>query len=145
MVVRHQSEVGDTIGEYNISFSAETSAYNFETAQEIEENKTFPVKITQGSAPRKRYYFKFDVNVSRSDIHISVYEANFTTSTVLNFAVVNLYDESLQDAKITKHEEYEDRDGEINISETLDAGIYYLVIEPESYAVGTFYILLKYH
>ena len=145
VVVNHQSDEGYSIGEYNISFYAETSAYNFETAQEIEENKSFPVKITQGSAPRKRYYFKFNVNVSRSDIRISVYEANFTTSTVLNFAVVNLYDESLQDAKTTKHEEYEDRDGQINITEALDEGIYYLVIEPEPYAVGTFYILLNYH
>jgi hypothetical protein len=144
VVVRHQSEAGDTIGEYNISFSAEVSTFNFETAQEIEENQTFPVKVTQGFVPRKRYYFKFNVNVSRSDVSISVYEANFTASTVLNFAVVDLYDESLQDPKVTKHEEYEDRDGQINISETLDEGTYYLVVTPESIAVGTFYILLKY-
>ncbi len=144
VVVRHQSEVGDSIGEYNISFSSETSTYNFETAQEIMENQTLPVTVTQGYLPRKRYYFKFNVNISRSDVSISVYEANFTTSTVLNFAVVELYDESLQDPKVTKHEDYEDRDGQINISETLDEGTYYLVVTPESIAVGTFYILLKY-
>jgi hypothetical protein len=145
VVVKHQSETGDTLGEYNISFSSETSTFNFETAQELEENQTLPVKVSQGFVPRKRYYFKFNVNISRSDVRISVYELNFTTSTILNFAVVELFDEGLQIARVTKHEGFEDRDGQINISETLDEGTYYLVVTPESIAVGTFYILLKYN
>ncbi|MHA1513747.1 MAG: hypothetical protein ACTSRJ_06795 [Candidatus Hodarchaeales archaeon] len=144
VVVKHQSDAGYIIGEYNISFSAETSAYNFETAQEIEENQTLVVKVIQGFIPRKRYYFSFNVNVSRSDVSISVYEANFTTSTILNYAVVELFDEGIQHAKLTKLETEEDRDGQINISETLDEGTYYLVVTPESNAVGTFYILLEY-
>ena len=84
------------------------------------------------------------MNVSRSDVSISVYEANFTTSTILNYAVVKLFDEGIQGAKVTKLELEEDRDGQINISETLDEGIYYLVVTIESNAVGTFYILLEY-
>jgi hypothetical protein len=144
IVVRHQS-LGYSIGEYNISFFAETSAYSFETAYEIKENQTLAVKITQGFVPRKRYYFSFNVNVSRSDVSISVYEENFSTTTILNYALVELFDEGLQNAIVAKQEENADRDGQINISETLDEGIYYLIITPESVAVGTFYILLEYN
>ncbi len=143
VVITHKSEF--PIGQYNISFTVESAGYSFETAQEIPFNQTFAIKVEQGFIPRKRYYFKFRINASRTIANIRVFEVNTTTSTILDYAIVEIFDEGRQEPIFLPwHEEQQKRDGQINISERLDAGIYYLRVTPESNAVGTFQIFLEY-
>ncbi|MHA2176557.1 MAG: hypothetical protein ACXABI_17160, partial [Candidatus Hodarchaeales archaeon] len=145
IIIKHNPDDSIPIGDYNISFSAETSSYNFESAEKIPYNKTVSINVRQGFSPRKRYYFWFKVNISRTEVNIRVFEENFSSSTILDYAIVELFDEGLQKPKFSLREEVQARDGEINISDTLDMGIYYLTISPESIAVGTFYIFLEFH
>ncbi|PWI47956.1 hypothetical protein CEE45_09280 [Candidatus Heimdallarchaeota archaeon B3_Heim] len=142
--ITHKAEKSYPIGQYNVSFTAETAGYDFKTALEIPYNQTFTVNVDQGFIPRKRYYFTFKVNVSRTLVDIRVFELNTTTSTILDYAIVEIFDEGRQSPKLAIREEEEDRDGQINISEKLDTGIYYLRVTPESNAVGTFQIFLEY-
>ncbi len=144
VVITHKAVVGFPIGQYNVSFTAESAGYNFQTAQELPYNQTYAVKVDQGYVPRKRYYFKFRVNMSRSIVNIRVFEFNTTTSTILDYAIIEIYDEGLQKPRLTEREEEQKRDGQINISETLDVGIYYLLVTPETNAVGTFQIFIEF-
>ncbi|MHA1976524.1 MAG: hypothetical protein ACW98F_03260 [Candidatus Hodarchaeales archaeon] len=146
VVIIHNAEQGFPIGQYNVSFTPEKAGYNFRTAQEIPYNQTFAIKVDQGFIPRKRYYFTFKVNTSRTIVNIKIFEMNWTTSTILDYAIIEIFDEGLQGPILDPwHEEEEKRDGQINISERLDTGIYYLRVTPESNAVGTFQIFLEYN
>jgi hypothetical protein len=144
IVVSHKADKSYPIGYYNISFSAETTRFNFESAEKLPNNQTVTIKVIQGFIPRKRYFFKFKVNESRTLVNIRVFELNSTVSTVLDFALVEVFDEGHQEAIFTLREEDQKRDGQMNISENLDTGLYYLVVTPESNAVGEFYIFLEY-
>jgi hypothetical protein len=142
VVISHN--VLETTGEYSVSFSAETTHYNFETAEFIPDNQTIIVEVPQSFIPRKRYYFWFKVNISRTEVNIRVFEPNPTTSTVLNYAIVELFEEGVQKARRTEREDDQLQDGEFNISESLDTGVFFLVVSPESNAVGEFHIFLQY-
>jgi hypothetical protein len=144
VVITHKADQGFPIGQYNASFTAETAGYNFKTALEIPYNQTFDIKVDQIFIPEKRYYFRFKVNVSRTIVNLRVFEMNTTTSTILDYAIVEIFDEGVQEPRLTKREEEQKRDGQINISERLDTGIYYLRVSPQSNAVGRFQIFLEY-
>ncbi|WP_455140710.1 hypothetical protein [Candidatus Hodarchaeum mangrovi] len=141
--INHLVQLGFPIGTYNISFSAQSSGYNFDTANILPHNKTISVNLERGYTPRIKFYFWFEVNSSPSIAKISVFEFNFTTNSVLDFAIVEIFDEWGQNRLFIGDEGQELRDGEINYTDTLDGGKYYLVISPQSNAVGTFGILYE--
>jgi hypothetical protein len=146
VILKHDSADSTPIGGYNISFSAQTSRYNFESAEMIPENETVSINVIKGFIPRKRYYFSFKVNLSRTEVNIRIFEDNSSFSTILDYAIVELFDEGLQDPIIAPiHEENQPRDGQINITESLDMGVYFLTVSPVSNAVGTFKIFIEYH
>ncbi|MFW9854052.1 MAG: hypothetical protein ACFFFG_03300 [Candidatus Thorarchaeota archaeon] len=139
----HNPQEITPIGQYNISFEAEQDLYSFQTAGELQDNHTTIVRITQGF-PRKIYYFSFRVNHSRAEIFIRIFEDNRTTSKVLDFAKIEIYDEGGQNRIISVDEVDQDRDGEINITVLiLEIGRYYVVVIPESNNVGVFKIHLE--
>ena len=141
--INHLVQIGFPIGTYNISFSAQIKGYNFHTAIFLPHNKTISVTLEKGYTPRIKFYFWFEVNSSPSIVKISVFEFNFTINSVLDFANVEIFDEWGQNRLFTGDEFKQPKDGEINYTDSLDAGKYYLVIYPQSNAVGTFGILFE--
>jgi hypothetical protein len=139
----HNSQEIIPTGQYNVSFEAEQNLYSFQTAGELQDNHTTTVKITQGFSG-KGYYFSFHVNHSRAEIFIRIFEDNRTTSKILDFANIEIFDEGGQNKIFSANEVDQDRDGEINITLILDSSTYYLVVTPpESNAVGVFHIHLE--
>ena len=141
--INHLVQAGFPIGIYNISFSAQNNGYNFDTAINLPHNQTISVNLERGYTPRIKFYFWFEVNSSPSIVKISVFEFNFTANSVLDFAIVEIFDEWGQNRLFIGDEGQEPRDGEINYTDSLDAGKYYIVISPQSNAVGNFGILFE--
>lgn len=140
IVVKHKVHVDSPTGTYNISFSAEQSLYNFDTAGRLPHNQTVTVLVDQSFTMPKAYYFMFEVNLTRADVNIQVY-----SSTILDYALVKIYDEGRQNPIRSEREELQPYDGLINISLTLDEGYYFLVITPGLYAgKGEFLIHFEY-
>ncbi|MFW9777308.1 MAG: hypothetical protein ACFFE8_00560 [Candidatus Heimdallarchaeota archaeon] len=141
--IEHNQETSQ-IGLYNISFNAAPALYSFQTAGKLQDNHTTPVRINQ-EWTAKEYYFAFQVNHSRTGIFIWLFEDNRTTSEVLDLAIVEIFAEGGQNPIFRAAEEQQDRDGEINITNTLllDIGTYYLVVSPQDNAIGVFYIHLE--
>lgn len=144
IVITHYPKDVSPIGVYNISLASEQSLYSFETAGRLPYNQTISVRINQGFAPRKPYFFNLKVNISRSKVFIRVYGPNSTAAKILDHAIVEVYDSGKQKRIYIEDEDHQDNAYEFNISLTLDAGIYYLVISPISNAVGQFFIHFNY-
>ncbi|MHA1972149.1 MAG: hypothetical protein ACTSW1_04080 [Candidatus Hodarchaeales archaeon] len=136
--IQHKAQVGFPIGLYNISFSSMVSGFNFDTANQIPHNKTVYVNIDRGFVPRKRLYFWFQINASPSNVHINIFEVNFISNYVLDYATVEIYDEWGQNRIFNENEGETQKDGEINFTDSLNAGKYFLVILPQPNAVGVF-------
>ncbi len=144
IVITHNPEDVSPTGVYNISLVSEESRYSFETAERLPYNQTLSVRVDQGFAPRKPYFFKFEVNFSQSKVFLRVYGPNSTAAKVLDHAIVEVYDSGKQTREYIGEEDIQINAYEFNISLTLDAGTYYLVISPDSNAVGQFSIHFSY-
>lgn len=145
IIIKHNVGEDSPTGLYNISFSAEQSLYSFDTAGRLPYNKTVSIVVDQSYTKPKSYFFFFKVNLSRSRVNIQVYEPDSTTSTILDYALVKIYDEGRQDPIRSEREELQLYDGQINITLSLDEGYYYLVVTPRLNAgKGQFYIHFEY-
>ncbi|MHA1329957.1 MAG: hypothetical protein ACTSR2_02660, partial [Candidatus Hodarchaeales archaeon] len=136
--IQHKAQIGFPIGVYNVSFSSAGSGYNFDTADKLPHNKTVYVNIDRGFVPRKKLYFWFQVNASPSNVHITIFEVSFISNYVLDYATVEIYDEWGQNRIFSEDEGDQQKDGEINFTDLLNAGKYFLVILPQPNAVGLF-------
>ena len=90
IVITHNED--SPVGEYNVTTSIEAHLFNFETAGTIPYNQTVSYRITQGFTPAKKYYFKFQVNVSRVTAYISIFGPNSSDANILEDAMVEIFD-----------------------------------------------------
>ena len=142
IVIAHNPEAYSPTGKYNISFIAEQDLYDFNSAGRLPYNQTLSIRVDQAYSPRKPYYFWFLVNSSEVNVVIQVFGPNSSDANILEDSTVEIRDEGRQQRIGELYEENtQDVDKQFNISLTLsDAGKYYLIISPESNAVGMFYI-----
>jgi len=147
IVIAHNPEAYSPTGKYNISFIAEQDLYDFNTAGKLPHNQTVSIRVDQAYSPRKPYYFWFLVNSSEVNVVIRVFGPNSSDANILEDSTVEIRDEGRQRRIGELYEENaQDVDKQFNISLTLsDAGKYYLIISPESNAVGMFYIHFIYY
>ncbi|MHA1969959.1 MAG: hypothetical protein ACW964_19465 [Candidatus Hodarchaeales archaeon] len=133
------------VGDYNVTASIEVDLFNFETAGTIPYNQTVSYRITQGFTPAKKYYFKFQINVSRVTTYIRIFGPNSSDANILEDAMVEIFPGGKQGwINRTLESEYEiDKQFDI-ILRNLDADTYYIVISPQSGLVGQFYIHFRY-
>jgi hypothetical protein len=143
IVLTHNDD--SPVGEYNITASIERYLFNFATAGTIPSNQTVSYRITQGFTPAKKFYFKFQVNLSRVTTYIRIYGPNSSDANILEDAMVEIFDGSKQ-RRINRTEEGDyDFDKQFSIIlRNLDADTYYLVFSPQSGLVGQFYIHFRY-
>ncbi len=146
IVVQHKPADTSPIGLYNISVSSEKYGYSFESAIELPYNQTISTKQVQGFIPRKIYYYWFFINTSRSDVYINIFGPNSTAAKILEFATVEIFDEGKQNRLYIGYEgdQIIDKTFEINLNK-IDAGLYYIVISPESSSVGQFFLHFEYN
>lgn len=133
------------VGEYNVTYSIEADLFNFKTAGTIPYNQTVSYRITQGFTPTKKYYFKFQVNLSRVTVYIQIYGPDSSDAIFLEDAMVEIFDGSKQRRINRTYEGDYDYDKQFDIIlRNLDADTYYIVISPQSGLVGQFYIHFRY-
>jgi len=142
--VVHNPEDISPIGLYNISFIAEEVLWDYESAGKLPFNQTINVRITQGFGFTKQYYFRFHVNLSRSEVFIRVFDETPLISKVLDYADVFIEELGLQKPIYSYEERYQENDGEFNITNTLDEGEYYLIISLQPGVTGQFSIHFEY-
>lgn len=140
----HNAEVISPTGVYNISFIAEQDFYSFNTAGRLPHNQTISIRSNQPFSPSKPYFFKFLVNSSRADVFIRVFGPDSIDAKILEASIVEIFDETKQRPIGTFEEKDQFIDKEFNISLTLEAGKYFLVVRPVSNAVGLFFVHFEY-
>ncbi|MFX1516549.1 MAG: hypothetical protein ACFFC6_09585 [Promethearchaeota archaeon] len=147
IVLAHNPEAYSPTGKYNISFVAEQYLYDFDTAGRLPHNQTISIRVNQAFSPRKPFYFWFLVNSSEVNVFIRVYGPNSSDANILEDCTVEIKDEGRQRRVGELYEENtQDVDKQFNISLMLsNAGKYYLIVSPESNAVGMFYIHFEYY
>ena len=87
------------------------------------------------------------VNSSRAKVFIQVYGPESSVSSdarILEDSTVQIIDSGKQNIIYSEPEYEMDIDKQFNISITLDAGKYYLVVSPVANAIGMFYIHFEY-
>jgi hypothetical protein len=141
--IEHRTQEVSLTGIYNISFIAEEDLYSIETAGKLPYNQTISIRVNPpGFLLPRKFYFWFQVNSSRSRVNIRVSDEGSDLLEI--FGQVEIYDSGHQDPLYSNFEQSQDRDGEFNITKTLNEGIYYLVITPTPGAIGEVTIHFEY-
>ncbi|MFX0150875.1 MAG: hypothetical protein ACFFAJ_08855, partial [Candidatus Hodarchaeota archaeon] len=143
--IMHKARITSPLGIYNISFLAEKDFYSIETAGKLPFNKTVYINVNPpGFDSQKKWFFWFQVNLTRSNVFIRIVEENPTSNFILDLAEVAIYDTGYQKPLFSFIEQLQDNDGEFNITQTLNEGNYYLVITIAPEVEGIFTIHFKY-
>ncbi|MFX0184178.1 MAG: hypothetical protein ACFE95_13930 [Candidatus Hodarchaeota archaeon] len=141
--IEHKAQDATLTGIYNISFITEEDLFSVETAGKLPYNKTISIRVNPpGYSTPKKYFFWFQVNSSRSKVNIRVSDEG--TDLLEIYGQVEIFDSGHQNPLYSNFEQSQVRDGEFNITETLNEGIYYLVITPTPGAIGELTIHFDY-